>query len=86
MDKEGLAFAVAFHAKPRYTKDIDILVEPTIENGERIVLGYDELIKSKRRAGRTMDKVDLEMPSSAKKLKEKKAIRRRKKRNQIDTK
>jgi len=31
------AYAVAFYAKPRYTKDIDILVEPSIENAERIV-------------------------------------------------
>lgn len=30
------AFAVAFHAIPRYTKDLDILVEPTQENGKRI--------------------------------------------------
>ena len=31
------AYAVAFHARPRYTKDMDILVEPTIENSKRIV-------------------------------------------------
>lgn len=31
------AFAFAFYAKPRYTKDLDILVEPTLENGKRIV-------------------------------------------------
>ena len=31
------AFAVAFHARPRYTKDMDILVEPTIENAKKIV-------------------------------------------------
>ena len=31
------AFAVAFHAKPRYTKDMDILVDPELENGKRIV-------------------------------------------------
>jgi hypothetical protein len=31
------AFAVAFHARPRYTKDMDILVEPSIENGRKIV-------------------------------------------------
>ncbi|MBI3322152.1 MAG: hypothetical protein HYZ94_00525 [Candidatus Omnitrophica bacterium] len=29
-------FAVAFHAVPRYTKDMDLLVEPTEENGRRI--------------------------------------------------
>jgi len=31
------AYAVAFHARPRYTKDLDILVEPSPKNGERIV-------------------------------------------------
>lgn len=30
------AFAVGFHAIPRYTKDLDLLVEPTIRNGTRI--------------------------------------------------
>ncbi|OGR52268.1 MAG: hypothetical protein A3I11_05470 [Elusimicrobia bacterium RIFCSPLOWO2_02_FULL_39_32] len=29
-------FAVGFHAFPRYTKDIDILVEPTLVNGRKI--------------------------------------------------
>ena len=31
------AYAVAFHARPRYTKDMDLLVEPSIENGRKIV-------------------------------------------------
>jgi len=31
------AYAVAFYARPRYTKDMDILVEPDIENGKRII-------------------------------------------------
>jgi len=31
------AYAVAFHAFPRYSKDMDILVEPNLENGERII-------------------------------------------------
>lgn len=30
-------FAVGFHGMPRYTKDMDILVEPAVENGERII-------------------------------------------------
>lgn len=30
------AFAVGFHAIPRYTKDLDVLVEPSAENGEKI--------------------------------------------------
>ena len=31
------AHAVAFHAKPRFTKDFDLFVEPTAENAGRIV-------------------------------------------------
>lgn len=31
------AFAVAFHGLPRYTRDIDFLVGPSRENGEKIV-------------------------------------------------
>jgi hypothetical protein len=31
------AHAVAFHAKPRYTKDIDVLVEPSAANAERLL-------------------------------------------------
>jgi hypothetical protein len=30
-------YAFAFHAKPRYTKDIDIWIEPTPENVERLL-------------------------------------------------
>ena len=36
------AHAVAFYAKPRYTKDIDILVEPSPENAARLVAALDE--------------------------------------------
>jgi hypothetical protein len=36
------AFAVAFHGRPRYTKDIDILVEPTTENGKKIIEAINE--------------------------------------------
>jgi len=28
---------LAFHARPRYTKDLDIFVEPSLKNGERII-------------------------------------------------
>jgi predicted nucleotidyltransferase len=46
------AFAVAFYAKPRYTKDIDILVEPSSENAEKILkvleeFGFKELAISR---------------------------------------
>ena len=31
------AYALAFHGVPRYTGDVDILVEPTAENAARVV-------------------------------------------------
>lgn len=42
------AFAVAFHAKARYTKDIDILIEPSRDNASRMLsaienFGFGEL-------------------------------------------
>lgn len=36
------AHAVAYHAKPRYTKDIDVLVEPSPENARRLVRALEE--------------------------------------------
>ncbi|NIV99571.1 hypothetical protein GWN26_10735 [Candidatus Saccharibacteria bacterium] len=36
------AFALAFHARPRYTKDIDILVEASAENAKKILDVLDE--------------------------------------------
>lgn len=36
------AFAVAFHAIPRYTKDLDLLVKPDIENGKRVIQALKE--------------------------------------------
>lgn len=30
------AYAVAFHGEPRYTRDIDLLVDPTPANAERV--------------------------------------------------
>lgn len=36
------AHAVAFHAKPRYTKDLDIFVEASPENARRIVAALEE--------------------------------------------
>ena len=32
------AFALAFHARPRYTKDMDILIEPTTDNAKRLLI------------------------------------------------
>lgn len=36
------AFALAFHTRPRYTKDIDILVEPTTDNANRLLIALAE--------------------------------------------
>jgi hypothetical protein len=36
------AYAVAFYVKPRFTKDIDILVEPSEENSKRIVRALND--------------------------------------------
>jgi hypothetical protein len=36
------AFALAFHTRPRYTKDMDILVEPTTDNAKRLLIALDE--------------------------------------------
>lgn len=36
------AFAFAFYALPRYTKDMDILIEPTMENGRQILAALKE--------------------------------------------
>ncbi len=42
------AYAVAFYAKPRYTKDIDILIEPSRKNAQQVLnalndFGFGEL-------------------------------------------
>jgi predicted nucleotidyltransferase len=31
------AYAVGLYAEPRYTKDMDILINPTLENGQKII-------------------------------------------------
>lgn len=36
------AFAVGFYGRPRYTKDLDILVEPDIKNSEKIINALKE--------------------------------------------
>lgn len=36
------AYAVAFYATPRYTGDMDILVEPKIENGRKVITALKE--------------------------------------------
>jgi len=36
------AHAVAYHAKPRYTKHFDLLVESSAANGERLVAALEE--------------------------------------------
>ena len=36
------AHAVAHHARPRYTKDLGLFVEPVGENGKKIVAAIEE--------------------------------------------
>lgn len=36
------SFALAFYARPRYTKDLDILVEPTQQNARKILAALNE--------------------------------------------
>ncbi len=36
------AYAVAFYAKPRYTKDIDILIEPSEKNAQHVLAALNE--------------------------------------------
>lgn len=36
------AYAVAFHARPRFTKDLDILAESDLENGKKIIKALKE--------------------------------------------
>ena len=36
------AHAFAFHAKPRFTKDLDLLVRSTLENAERILAALED--------------------------------------------
>ena len=36
------AYAVAFYAMPRYTKDLDIWIEPNSENARRILKSLNE--------------------------------------------
>lgn len=35
------AFALAYHGSPRYTGDLDILIRPDAENGQRILRALD---------------------------------------------
>lgn len=35
-------YAVTYHTRPRYTKDIDIWIEPTRENVERLLQALDD--------------------------------------------
>lgn len=35
-------YAVCFHARPRNTKDLDIYLEPTVENARNVLLALDD--------------------------------------------
>jgi hypothetical protein len=36
------SYALAFHARPRYTKDLDVLIEATPDNARRILAALEE--------------------------------------------
>jgi len=36
------SYALSFHARPRYTKDIDILIEASVENARKIIAVLDK--------------------------------------------
>ena len=36
------AHAVAYHAKPRYTKDVDVLIEPSVANAKCLLQALDD--------------------------------------------
>lgn len=38
------AYAVAFHARPRATKDIDVLVDPTVANAKRVIAALGDFL------------------------------------------
>jgi hypothetical protein len=39
-------YAVAFHAKPRYTKDIDLLIERSSKNATRVLAALEDFVGS----------------------------------------
>lgn len=62
-------YAVAFHAEPRFTKDLDVWVNPTTGNAERVFAGLrafgaplqDLTATNKRASGRPQDLLDVEL-------------------------
>jgi hypothetical protein len=66
------AHSLAFHGRPRYTGDLDVLIHPSKDNAALLVgllhdfgfgrsnLGKQQLIQNKRAVGRPQDLADLE--------------------------
>lgn len=67
--------ALAFHGHPRYTKDLDVFVDPTLENAVALLealtdfgfgsvpvfyLGREAFLKNKQAAGRPQDLADID--------------------------
>jgi hypothetical protein len=55
--------AVIAHGYPRLTKDMDLWIRPTRENGERVqvpLISRDDLIANKKAVGRFQDLADVE--------------------------
>lgn len=67
------AYAVAYHARPRFTQDLDLWTDPAPDNAERTfralaaygeqpihVLSREHLLRNKRATGRPQDLLDIE--------------------------
>ncbi len=67
-------YAVAFHGQPRFTKDLDVWIEASVENASRVFAALStfgaplenltptdltQLIQNKRASGRPQDLLDL---------------------------
>jgi hypothetical protein len=55
------AHAVAFHARPRATEDLDLLLQRTPENAERVIAALRDFFggaEAKEVSGRAQDRAD----------------------------
>lgn len=52
------AYALAFHGAPRFTGDLDVLIQPTVDNSARLLTGHSETkreaVRGCRRRGRVL--------------------------------
>jgi hypothetical protein len=58
-------YPLAFHAKPRYTKDIDVFVDPTPENAARLMSALGDLASATSGCPRPTSRAPARSSSSA---------------------